>query len=255
MILRRLSESLRAQNWTAIVIEFVLLVSGVFLGIQVANWNAAQQDHKLEAEFVQRLSRDFEVIDARLAANISQWEEKATVAPQVLADIEAFRQHGSWPRTKTAMLLDINNAFNYRIPAPRAATYIELLSAGQLGLIRNIKLRDALLAYDMQVGFTQTAFNVLVQRVDPHMSSVVSHLEFDKSKNISNVQLGAGNEAVWADVDLEQLAADPEVKVALNLYASSSRNQLIVARLQQEKARDVIALLTPDAPRAESEKP
>ena len=39
MILRRLAHNLREQNWTAIAIEFVLLVLGVFLGIQVANWN------------------------------------------------------------------------------------------------------------------------------------------------------------------------------------------------------------------------
>ncbi|MGB0134628.1 hypothetical protein [Dokdonella sp.] len=39
MILRRLTENLKEQNWIAIWIEFVLLVAGVFLGIQVSNWN------------------------------------------------------------------------------------------------------------------------------------------------------------------------------------------------------------------------
>ena len=43
---RRLAQSLREQNWTTIFIEFVLLVLGVFLGIQVANWN---EDRQLEA--------------------------------------------------------------------------------------------------------------------------------------------------------------------------------------------------------------
>ena len=38
-MLRRLTQSLREQNWTSITIEFVLLVLGVFLGIQAANWN------------------------------------------------------------------------------------------------------------------------------------------------------------------------------------------------------------------------
>ncbi len=49
MILRRLSQSLKEQNWTAIVIEFVLLVTGVFLGIQVANWNAARIERTKQA--------------------------------------------------------------------------------------------------------------------------------------------------------------------------------------------------------------
>jgi hypothetical protein len=39
MILRRLTENLRVQNWTAITIEFVIVVIGVFVGTQVSNWN------------------------------------------------------------------------------------------------------------------------------------------------------------------------------------------------------------------------
>jgi hypothetical protein len=39
MILRRLTANLRAQNWTAITIEFLIVVIGVFVGTQVSNWN------------------------------------------------------------------------------------------------------------------------------------------------------------------------------------------------------------------------
>jgi hypothetical protein len=49
MILRRLSQSLKEQNWMAIAIEFVLLVLGVFLGIQVANWNAERETRQKSA--------------------------------------------------------------------------------------------------------------------------------------------------------------------------------------------------------------
>ncbi len=58
MILRRLSQSLKQQNWTAIVIEFILLVSGVFLGIQVSNWNEARVERALEANYISSLAID-----------------------------------------------------------------------------------------------------------------------------------------------------------------------------------------------------
>ncbi len=51
MILRRLTANLRAQNWTAIGIEFLIVVVGVFLGTQVANWNQA----RLEKQATQRM--------------------------------------------------------------------------------------------------------------------------------------------------------------------------------------------------------
>ena len=35
MLLRRVIEHVRDQNWTAIAIDFVIVVAGVFVGIQV----------------------------------------------------------------------------------------------------------------------------------------------------------------------------------------------------------------------------
>ena len=60
MILRRLSQSLKVQNWTAIWIEFVLLVAGVFLGIQVSNWNAERETRQKSAIFSARLMADMD---------------------------------------------------------------------------------------------------------------------------------------------------------------------------------------------------
>jgi hypothetical protein len=37
MILRRVIKHFRNQEWTAIAIDFVIVVFGVFVGIQVAN--------------------------------------------------------------------------------------------------------------------------------------------------------------------------------------------------------------------------
>lgn len=51
MILRRLTENLRAQNWTAITIEFLIVVTGVFIGTQVANWN----QQRLEKQATKRM--------------------------------------------------------------------------------------------------------------------------------------------------------------------------------------------------------
>lgn len=42
MILRRVIEHVKAQNWTAVALDFVIVVVGVFIGIQVANWNDAR---------------------------------------------------------------------------------------------------------------------------------------------------------------------------------------------------------------------
>ncbi|MEO5577446.1 MAG: hypothetical protein ABIR25_00150 [Sphingomicrobium sp.] len=51
MIFKRVAANLRAQNWSAIAIEFGIVVAGVFVGTQVSNWNAA----RLERSETQRM--------------------------------------------------------------------------------------------------------------------------------------------------------------------------------------------------------
>ncbi len=61
MIFRRLSARLREENWVAITIDLVIVVVGVFLGIQASNWNQARlqqrQVNELLMEMRPELSR------------------------------------------------------------------------------------------------------------------------------------------------------------------------------------------------------
>jgi hypothetical protein len=56
MILRRLTANLRAQNWTAIAIDFAIVVIGVFLGIQASNWNQARLEKRETRQLLHQLS-------------------------------------------------------------------------------------------------------------------------------------------------------------------------------------------------------
>ncbi|HRX38735.1 MAG TPA: hypothetical protein P5072_04805, partial [Parvularculaceae bacterium] len=44
MILRRVIDHVKKQQWTAVFLDFIIVVVGVFIGIQVSNWNAARAD-------------------------------------------------------------------------------------------------------------------------------------------------------------------------------------------------------------------
>jgi hypothetical protein len=49
VLLRRITGYLRTQNWTAIVLEFVIVVVGVFVGLRAQEWSAEREDkHRLE---------------------------------------------------------------------------------------------------------------------------------------------------------------------------------------------------------------
>ena len=39
-MLRHVIAHLRRQDWTAVAIELVVVIVGVFIGVQASNWNA-----------------------------------------------------------------------------------------------------------------------------------------------------------------------------------------------------------------------
>ncbi len=43
MILRKLASAIRRQDWFTVLLEVVIVVLGVFIGIQVSNWNNARE--------------------------------------------------------------------------------------------------------------------------------------------------------------------------------------------------------------------
>jgi hypothetical protein len=56
MILRRLTTRLREENWVAIAIDFVIVVIGVFLGIQASNWNQTRLEKRETRDLLHQLS-------------------------------------------------------------------------------------------------------------------------------------------------------------------------------------------------------
>ena len=55
MILKRMSASLRRQDWAMVFIKFLLVVVGVVLGFQIDDWANRRSDAKESREAMERL--------------------------------------------------------------------------------------------------------------------------------------------------------------------------------------------------------
>jgi hypothetical protein len=58
MILRRVIAHFRKQEWMAIAIDFLIVVIGVFVGLQVNNWNEARSSSRQEVVLIAQLADD-----------------------------------------------------------------------------------------------------------------------------------------------------------------------------------------------------
>lgn len=130
MLLRRVIEHVRTQNWTAVAIDFAIVVIGVFVGIQVANWNAARVDRQRGAEFTERLRADLR--DERWVYDflIAYYSDVRAAAERAIGDLE-----GLAPLSNHDLLVAAYRATQYREGARRRDTYDELVSTGSMGLL------------------------------------------------------------------------------------------------------------------------
>ena len=144
MILRRLSQSIKQQNWTAIWIEFILLVAGVFLGIQVANWNEERNDDVRAKAYLERikdnLNTDLQAIKRREVF----WKQVIDYGNSAIRYAETGELvDGSAGKT----VLAFYQASQLWPWVTNDTTYQELSNGGELGLIKDGNFREALTKY------------------------------------------------------------------------------------------------------------
>ncbi len=109
MLRRRFIENLKQQQWTAAGIELVIVVLGVFIGLQVSNWNQDRISDQQAAGFAERLKADLREED---------WAYQLLIAynREVLAsaDLAADALEGEQTIADEALLVSAYRATQYR---------------------------------------------------------------------------------------------------------------------------------------------
>jgi hypothetical protein len=132
MILRRVIDHVRNQEWTAVAIDFVIVVVGVFVGIQVANWNEREADKRRAQAYTERLSSDLgKDLEARRALTAYYGE--------VLASVERTNALLADPATDPQQLIvHAYRASEINFAPQTRSTWDEIVAAGDLGLLPRV---------------------------------------------------------------------------------------------------------------------
>jgi len=143
MILRRVIVHFRRQEWAAIMLEFVIVVVGVFVGLQVDNWNQERVESQREASYLAALKDDFGVVIEELESDIAGYE---SIASSMTLLIEQSRK-----AVPDASLDQLNEAARQIIAMQGtpivSATYSNLTGSGDLAIIKSQALKNKMSAF------------------------------------------------------------------------------------------------------------
>jgi len=141
MILRRLATAIRRQDWFTVVVEFVIVVAGIFVGLQVTDWNEQRQLRERELNYLVRLSEDVAVMRAEIAEIQARAEGRPEIALRAFRALEACDSALAEPED-----FRLTFAFyqNQRTAVLVERTYEEMVASGALAAMADQELSSAI---------------------------------------------------------------------------------------------------------------
>ena len=137
MMLRRFLQRLKQHQWGAIPTELVIVIIGVFIGIQVSNWNEERETQRKAAVFTARLTEDLRK-EGWGYEWIIQYNRETNANQRRVLDVMA----GDLELSDEQFLVSAYRATQYKENNRYRATYDELVSTGTIGLIADQALRE-----------------------------------------------------------------------------------------------------------------
>lgn len=150
MILQRLASAIRHQNWSQIIIEILIVVIGIFLGLQVTEWNDTRISIERERVYLNQLHDE---IISRAPSTDKYLNERRLISRTLIQTLELVRNEASEDK-----FLNIHcNAISASHKAANLITPLnnidELSVTGRSLIIRNSRLRNIMTRYTAELDF------------------------------------------------------------------------------------------------------
>lgn len=234
MILRRLAEAIREQHWFTVVIEFVVVVAGIFVGLQVDAWNQARSDRALEYEYLLRLSADMRTDIARFRSLEQIFETKAII----IKDLRDLPVSELLDRPPDELLQDLDYSGWIALPDIQSATFAELASSGRLALIQDVSLRSSL--SDYYSGY-QLSADILAQPIGDYRrlfyEAIPGDFYFDwrLSGDVGDLDRLRNS--------IDELRSNSRFEAAANAEIAYATSMIFFLRMYREQAEELLLLL------------
>jgi hypothetical protein len=210
MLLRSITKHIKDQNWFAVVLDFLIVVVGVFIGLQVANWNEARTERVLERSYNFRLQDDLNRSRERTISStnwmIGQSENQAVVLKS-LAACSALAEE------QNVFALGLYDLGKLDTATLNRTVIDEMISTGRSDLFQDMELRSKLSSLIQEVDYQKRTAPNINQRVTPVVNDLRRRVILD------SVTINEGNKVdiTWERLqfDMADLCNDPSFRAGV----------------------------------------
>lgn len=199
MLLRRISKHVKDQNWFAVFIDFCIVVVGVFIGLQVANWNDAQAERVEERKIVLQLIAEAGETDVRIDANKAHDTERLSAAIRAHTALKADSLNED---DKAQLHQDLMALGPWQGVDFVTASLNRLIDADRLSLISDPELQLSIPRHRENVNVATLVYQNLGQMNLDHIMVLYDRLDF--SMKDGERVIVSSTEEILADTFLER---------------------------------------------------
>ena len=208
MFLRRLYTQLKNQDWTTATIELLIVVVGIFLGLQASNWNDDRVERNLERGYLIRLQEDILASARGQERDIEYLEQQLSDQEIILSALDEcqFSPDDSLVIQRGISSLGLVNA-----PRLFRRTIDDLASTGRMGLIQNEEIRSGLATIVAEVEFRDRVMESVFRHVEHHRQFIDHQVRYDVSRPINGPSW-----SVAVEFDIQRFCNEPRNVAAIS---------------------------------------
>lgn len=190
MILRKFMKHVTDQNWFAVGLDVIVVIVGIFLGLQVQAWYEEQAERILEREYLVRIHDD---IAQSINRNEGAYKDLMRGRNYTAVILESLTSCYIADGDRDAFASGIYILGKYPPPFLMRSTLTELESTGRFQIIQNLALRTVLSEHSQFLQVIGTVVDLRVNdRISPNLTEIDKYITYKlKSPNIGTQNISA----------------------------------------------------------------
>ena len=135
--------------------EIILVVIGILIALQINNWNTNNIQAEKEQVYLNNLKRD---LQTQLIQTENQIEFESRIRFVAESILEMYKKNNFF-KVDSTLTSGIGEISGRKTFVKNSPTYTELISSGNIDIISNNQLKDALIAYNINLERVEQVIN------------------------------------------------------------------------------------------------
>jgi hypothetical protein len=217
MILRRIKSHVENENWFAVAVDFAIVVIGVFIGLQLGNWNEARAERAMERQYVIQLLGDMQSSRTTIESR-NRWLARQVDDQRTLLDVVESCEVSPADQTVVAQALGSLGKYVFAIVDRQLID--QLNASGQFSILQNIALQEGLNGLTRQSDNQMRSESLFAAQSVPFVNQARHFYYFDSDQGVESDPW-----ETWEALqfNLEQACKDPQFITAIGNTRETTR--------------------------------